>query len=139
VYAVDTGYGALAWTLRRDPRVVTLERTNALHVELPEQVTLVVIDVAWTRQHLIIPAAARLLGPGGQIISLIKPHYEAERNELRGGVLLDDQRPEILERVRARLREAGFALGDVIESPIAGHKGNREYLGSILPPARPPS
>src|SRR3954451_14122544 len=67
IYAVDTGYGMLEYKLRRDPRVVTLERTNAMHVSLPEPVSLVVLDVAWTKQKNILPNANNLLSPPGQI------------------------------------------------------------------------
>src|SRR3954463_348007 len=70
VYAVDTGYGALEWKLRKDPRVVAMERTNAMHATLPEAVSFICIDVAWTRQKHILPAAARLLAPGGDIVTL---------------------------------------------------------------------
>src|SRR5947207_14877164 len=77
VYANDTGYGALEWKLRKDPRVVAMERTNAMHVKLPEQVKLVSIDVAWTKQKHILPAARKLLKEDGIAISLIKPQYEA--------------------------------------------------------------
>src|SRR3954470_23099800 len=77
VYAIDTGYGALEWKLRKDPRVVVMERTNAIHVQLPEKVKLVTIDVAWTKQKIILPAAMRLLEPCGDVVTLIKPHYEA--------------------------------------------------------------
>ncbi|GAG39535.1 unnamed protein product, partial [marine sediment metagenome] len=79
VHAVDTGYGCLAWRLRRDSRVVVMERTNALYADPPERVDLVVIDVAWTPQRLIVPAAMRWAKPPGEgigIISLLKPHYE---------------------------------------------------------------
>src|SRR3954471_11748390 len=68
VYAVEKGYGVLEWRLRKDPRVVVMERTNAMHVELPEPVSLVTIDVAWTRQRNILPAAKRLLAPGGMVV-----------------------------------------------------------------------
>src|SRR3954470_11288116 len=61
VYSIDTGYGVLDWKLRKDPRVVVMERTNAIHVTLPEKVSLVTIDVAWTKQRIILPAARRLL------------------------------------------------------------------------------
>ncbi|MFZ4696664.1 MAG: SAM-dependent methyltransferase, partial [Phycisphaerales bacterium] len=82
VFAVDTGYGTLAWRLRQDARVVTMERTNALHAERPEGgVDLVVLDLAWTPQRLAIPAALRWLRPGGHIISLVKPHYELRDEE----------------------------------------------------------
>ncbi|TFG88259.1 MAG: TlyA family RNA methyltransferase, partial [Gemmatimonadales bacterium] len=81
VYAVDTGYGALAWTLRTSDRVVVMERTNALHCPVPEPVDLVTIDVGWTPQSRIVPAAMRWLKPagGGRIVSLLKPHYELGR------------------------------------------------------------
>jgi 23S rRNA (cytidine1920-2'-O)/16S rRNA (cytidine1409-2'-O)-methyltransferase len=133
VHAVDTGYGELAWTLRRDPRVVVRERTNALHVELPEPVALVTIDVAWTRQHLILPAAARMLAAGGSIVTLIKPHYEAERKALRQGVLPADAVDSVLELMRARVAEAGLGFSKIIPSPIRGRKGNRELLGWVIP------
>src|SRR6186997_2486545 len=74
VYAIDTGYGALEWKLRKDPRVVVMERTNAIHVQLPEKVQLVTIDVAWTKQRIILPAAMRLLEVDGSVVTLIKPH-----------------------------------------------------------------
>src|SRR5580765_6670445 len=76
VYAVEKGYGVLEWKLRKDARVIVMERTNAMHIELPEMVDLVTIDVAWTRQKNILPAAARILQPHGLVITLIKPHYE---------------------------------------------------------------
>src|SRR5689334_11878003 len=74
-YAVDRGYGALEWKLRKHPRVVVMERTNAIHAVLPETVDLVTIDVAWTRQRIILPAAMRMLGHSA-VVTLIKPHYE---------------------------------------------------------------
>src|SRR4051794_23000262 len=75
VYAVDTGYGVLDWKLRNDPRVVVMERTNAMHVELPAKMDLVTIDVAWTKQRNILPSARRIVRDDGIVISLIKPHY----------------------------------------------------------------
>lgn len=131
VYAVDTGYGALAWTLRMDSRVVVMERTNALHVELAEPVALITIDVGWTRQHFVLPAARKLLADGGRIITLIKPHYEAEADELRRGVLPDETIETILERTRERVESAGVAFDQIMESPLKGQKGNREFLGLV--------
>src|SRR3954468_11369044 len=78
IYAVETGYGVLDWKLRKDPRVVVMERTNAMHVTLPEPVRLVTIDVAWTRQRHILPAARKLLSGDGCVVTLVKPHYEAD-------------------------------------------------------------
>lgn len=128
VYAVDTGYGALAWKLRKDDRVVVMERSNALHTALPEPVSLITIDVAWTRQHHIIPAAHRMLEPGGSIISLIKPHYEAERSQLQKGVLPPEDVASTLSEVAQRLKQAGFVAVNTIRSPILGRKGNEEHL-----------
>lgn len=128
VYAVDRGYGVLDYRLRSDPRVIVLERTDALTVRLPEPVDLVTIDCGWTRQQLILPAARRLLGEGGQIISLVKPHYEAEPSLLRDGILP----PERVEGVLAPLRSipAGHGLRLLSEtmSPITGSGGNQEVL-----------
>src|SRR5947208_5897285 len=78
VYAIDTGYGALDWKLRHDPRVLVMERTNAMHVTLPEKVAVVTIDVAWTKQKHILPAARGMMSDDGSCIRLIKPPYEAE-------------------------------------------------------------
>src|SRR5688572_28460040 len=71
VYAIDTGYGVLDWKLRKDPRVIVMERTNAMHALLPEPVLIVTIDVAWTKQQHILPAAHRMLTSDGHVISLI--------------------------------------------------------------------
>ncbi len=79
VYAVDTGYGVLDWKLRKDSRVVVMERVNAMHAELPEAMEIITIDVGWTRQRHILPSARRMLAPDGVVISLVKPHYEADR------------------------------------------------------------
>lgn len=131
VYAIDTGYGTLAWKLRTDPRVVVMERTNAMHVTLPEPMDLVTVDVAWTPQHRILPNALKLLKPGGRIITLIKPHYEADRRQLRGGVLPAEVVPGMLESISQRLASAGIRLERMTQSPIPGHKGNIEYLALV--------
>jgi len=129
VYAVDTGYGVLDWKLRSDDRVVVMERTNALHLTLPEPVDLVTIDASWTRQARIVPVAAGLLRPGGRIVTLIKPHYEAARDLLEDGVLPDARHPEVLATVVAELTGLGFRVTGPVESPLRGGKGgNREHL-----------
>jgi 23S rRNA (cytidine1920-2'-O)/16S rRNA (cytidine1409-2'-O)-methyltransferase len=133
VYAVDTGYGVLAWTLRKDARVVVMERTNAMHVDLPEQVDLVTIDVAWTPQHIILPNAVRQLRPGGRIITLVKPHYEADKSLLKRGVLPPESAQPTLDAVCTRICELGLIVQQVADSPIPGSKGNREYLALIAP------
>jgi len=129
VYSVDTGYGVLEWKLRCDDRVVAMERTNALHVVLPEPCSLVVIDASWTRQELIVAHALDLLGPGGEIVSLVKPHYEAPRKWLRRGVLPTDRHDEVIADVLESLSDLARIDGSPLESPILGGKGgNREYL-----------
>lgn len=130
VYAVDTAYGQLAWTLRNDPRVVVVERSNALHVEAREAVDLVAIDLGWTPQRLAIPAALRWLrgGPDGRIISLIKPHYEASDRGGRGGrrgVLPEGEAERITAEVVATLPGLGVEVLGLVRSPILGGAGGR--------------
>ena len=139
VYAIDTGYGVLAWKLRRDPRVVVMERVNAMHATLPEPVDLVTIDVGWTRQHHIVPAALGLLATGGRIVTLIKPHYEGDRHELRKGVLAPATAQERLGAIQQRITDAGAVVRQIIPSPIAGGKGNVEFLALLSPRSAPPS
>lgn len=142
IYAVDTGYGVLDYRLRRDGRVVVLERTNAMHVQLPEPVDLVTIDAGWTRQRHILPRATLLLRRAGEgrrpgVISLLKPHYEAERRDLQAGILPEEKIEPILEQVRADIAAAGFEIAGVTPSPIKGQKGNTELLALLhrYPPA----
>lgn len=136
VYAVERGYGQLDYSLRRDARVVPVERTDARHVTLPEPVDLVTIDAGWTRQREILPAARRLLKPTGRIISLIKPHYEADPATLIDGVLPESQAPTVLETLRRLPPSLSLDLIAETESPIQGHGGNREWLWLLNPSAR---
>lgn len=131
VYAIDTGYGTLAYRLRKDPHVVVMERTNAMHVMLPEAVDLVTIDVAWTRQHNILPNAMKLLKAGGLVVTLIKPHYEADKDQTKRGVLDSRAANEVMEGTCERIGKTGFQVEQVIESPIVGGKGNIEYLALL--------
>lgn len=131
VYSVDTSYGTLAWTLRKDPRVVVMERTNALHVELPEEVDLVTIDAGWTKQEKILPAAARLVGPGGRVLTLIKPHYEADPGELAQGVLPDERVADVVDCVLQWCSSRGWSVLGKVESPIRGHAGNCEWFALL--------
>ena len=128
VYAVDTGYGVLDYKLRRDGRVVVMERTNAMHVSLPEPAEVVSIDVAWTKQKHILPAAARVLAVGGSVVSLVKPHYEASADLLRKGILPAEALADVLAGVWADVAAAGFDVVATVESPIKGAKGNTEVL-----------
>jgi 23S rRNA (cytidine1920-2'-O)/16S rRNA (cytidine1409-2'-O)-methyltransferase len=149
VYAVDTGYGTLAWKLRRDPRVVVMERTNALYCQPAEAVDLAVVDVGWTPQRLILPAAARWLKPGGQILSLLKPHYEAadragpDQRAGRGGpsqhVLTSPQARQECLLTCQQLTADGWDIRDVVPSPLPGAGGNEEFLLHVYPSAQPPA
>ncbi len=133
VYAVDTGYGALDYQLRRDPRVVVIERTNAMHVRLPEAVDLVTIDVGWTRQKHILPAARAMARPDGRIISLVKPHYETEPRLLRDGVLAAEQGEPVVELIASTLGEFGLVELRRTPSPLPGHGGNLEVFLLLAP------
>ena len=129
VYAVETGYGVLDWKLRNDARVVVLEQTNAMHVELPEKVDLLTSDTSWTKLEKVVPNMLQSLKAGGHIVALVKPHYEAEANMLRKGKLLDEFIPEVLDGVRIQLKKLDVEILGEIESPIAGGKAkNKEYL-----------
>lgn len=135
VHAVDPGYGIFDFKLRRDPRVVLHERTNALRYLPTEASELVTLDVGWTPQRLILPAvlraltgAGRVANPGGRAVSLIKPHYEAPREWLEGGVLPVDRLAGVLADVRRDAVELGWRIEAEMESPIQGHAGNTEFL-----------
>ena len=135
VYAIDVGYGQLAWSLRQDPRVVVLERQNARNIDLalvPEACDLAVIDVSFISLTLVLPRVAELLRPppGKPIIALVKPQFEAGREHVgKGGVVRDEAaRLGAVAKVREWASSHGFAAGDFVESPITGPAGNVEYL-----------
>lgn len=143
VYALDTSYGELAWKLRNDDRVVVMERTNVLHLEslpntphpspLPtvegnQLVDLITIDAGWTRLSLVLKAVKKFLKKEGQVIGLLKPHYEAEKYDLVKGVLKEDMLLPVKEKVAKQIEDLGFKILDECESPILGGGGNVEYL-----------
>ena len=132
VYAIDTGYGELAWRLRRDPRVVVMERTNALHCEVAEATDLVVADMAWTPQRLILPAVMAWLKAGGSVLSLLKCHYEAakaspRRKGAKGKPLNDAQAAAICRTVCEQVIADGMDVRATVRSPLRGKGGNVEY------------
>ncbi len=140
IFAVDTGYGVLAWRLRKDRRVVVMERTNALYTDPPAgRVDLVVIDVAFTPQRLIVPAAARWLNDGGSIVSLVKPHYElakmpgADKRAWKREVLDSHRAADIRDRVCRTLEEMGFVIMATMRSPLRGKGGNAEFFLHLSP------
>lgn len=131
VYAIDVGYGQLHWRLRNDPRVVLMERTNARTLkELPEPVSLVVVDVSFISLRLILPSAAGWLEPHGNLLALVKPQFEAGRNKVgKGGVVRD---PAVHRQVVEAALQAAMAAGlypeRAMRSPLLGPKGNVEFL-----------
>ena len=137
VYAVDTGYGQLAWKLRQDDRVEVMERTNAMHVDVPvASVDLVVLDMGWTPQRHAIPAALRW-NPK-HIVSLVKPHYEASDRTKGQGKLEEDEAAQVCEQVLAQAEQWGVRLIDHIRSPVVGgagkgKRGNIEFLAYFQP------
>jgi len=132
VYSVDTSYGELDWKLRNNPKVVVMERTNAMHVSLPEKVDMMTIDVGWTRLAKVLPNALRNLKQDGQIIALIKPHYEADRKFIKKGRLMEERVEEVLEKVRGDVEGLEARVLGIVESPIEGKRAkNREFLGLI--------
>jgi 23S rRNA (cytidine1920-2'-O)/16S rRNA (cytidine1409-2'-O)-methyltransferase len=149
VTALDTGYGVLAWKLRSDDRVEVLERTNALHAKAPpEGKDLVVIDLAWTKQRLALPAARGWLGENGKIVTLIKPHYELpqeKRDLLEDGFLPQEHAEGVLEEVLGSMGGLGFRTLASTRSPLVGGKssrkrgvpGNVEFLALLEPVATP--
>jgi 23S rRNA (cytidine1920-2'-O)/16S rRNA (cytidine1409-2'-O)-methyltransferase len=134
VYAVDVGYGQLAWKLREDPRVVSCERCNLRHLgpdEIPEPAGLVVVDASFISLRLLLPKVRELLAPGGEVIALVKPQFEVGKGQVgKGGVVRDPGlRLEAVAQVVEAARELGFEPAGTVESPVPGaKKGNVEYL-----------
>ena len=131
VYAVDVGYGQLAWKLRRDKRVVVMERTNARYLDtLPQLVDLVTIDVSFISLKLIFPAVKKWLASPGRVIALVKPQFEAGKTQVgKGGVVRDRSvHKEVLEKVVDYANSETFDLLGLMPSPITGPAGNHEFL-----------
>ena len=143
VYSVDVGYGQLAWKLRTDERVVNLERTNlryVTHEQIPEELDLAVMDVSFISIRLVLPAVKELLKPGADYICLIKPQFEAGREEVgKKGVVRD---PAVHEQVVRGILEfvpsIGFTVMGLDFSPIKGPEGNIEYICHLKNGTYPP-
>ncbi len=131
VYAVDVGYGQLDYRLRRDSRVVVMERVNARYpINLPEKVDLVTIDLSFISVQKVIPSVAKLLKDNGYLLVLIKPQFEAKRGEVgKGGVIKDPLlHAMVLGRFITWVVEHSFRLRGLVASPILGASGNREFF-----------
>jgi 23S rRNA (cytidine1920-2'-O)/16S rRNA (cytidine1409-2'-O)-methyltransferase len=133
VYAVDVGYGQLAWKLRQDPRVVPVERTNIRHFDgspLTEDVDLVTIDVSFISLRQVLPPVLNLLRRETILLMLVKPQFEVEKGEVgEGGVVRDpEKQEEVLRGVEQFCRDVGLEVLGTCESPIQGPAGNREFF-----------
>jgi 23S rRNA (cytidine1920-2'-O)/16S rRNA (cytidine1409-2'-O)-methyltransferase len=132
VWAVDVGHGQLDWRLRNDPRVVVREEVNARHLrpeDFPERFSLAVCDVSFISATLLLPAIAALLEEHGEMVVLVKPQFEVGKDQVgKGGIVRDPAlHRHACDRVRASVEALGFRA-DVMESPILGAEGNREFL-----------
>ena len=138
VYAIDVGYGQLDWKIRSDPRVIVLERTNArylTHEEIPCVPDVTVMDVSFISVKLILPKAAELMEHKGRFYILIKPQFEAGRENVgKKGVVRDPAvHVQVIENIRAFLPEIHYHMAQLDFSPITGPEGNIEYITELLP------
>jgi 23S rRNA (cytidine1920-2'-O)/16S rRNA (cytidine1409-2'-O)-methyltransferase len=133
VYAIDVGYGQLDWGLRRDPRVVVIERQNIRELSadaIPERVGLAVVDVSFISLSLVLPTVSRLLAPGSDVVALVKPQFEVGKGKVgKGGVVRNSVlQLEAVDAVRAAASRLEFAERGCVESPLRGSRGNREFF-----------
>ncbi|HEX2254046.1 MAG TPA: TlyA family RNA methyltransferase [Thermoanaerobaculia bacterium] len=140
VYAVDVGYGQLDLRLREDPRVVVMERVNARHLAadaLPEPCDLAVVDVSFISLVKVVPALVPLIRPGGALLPMIKPQFEAGRGAVgKGGILRDETlRREVIEQTAAGLAGLGLERHGLMDSAVAGAGGNQEAFVLLRRPA----
>ena len=133
VYAMDVGYGQLDWKLRTDPKVINMEKTNIRYIDceaFPEKVDFISIDVSFISVHLIFPVAAALLRDNGQVVCLVKPQFEAGREQVgKGGIVRDKKiHREVICNVMKYAEEFKLFPTGLTFSPVTGAKGNIEYL-----------
>ncbi len=137
VYAVDVGYGQLHWNLRNNPKVVVIERCNFRNIpedKIPESMDIVVIDVSFISLKKIEPKALAFLKKNGEIIALIKPQFEVGKDEVgKGGIVRDENKhQEVVNELSMFFENMGLKVKNIIESPVLGQKGNKEFLIHIV-------
>lgn len=142
VYSIDVGYGQLAWKLRTDERVVNMERTNfryVTHEQIPEDIDFASVDVSFISLRIILPVMRELLGDSGEAVCLIKPQFEAGRENIgKKGVVRDPAvHADVVRSICDFALEAGFSVLNLDFSPIKGPEGNIEYLMHIKKSGRP--
>jgi 23S rRNA (cytidine1920-2'-O)/16S rRNA (cytidine1409-2'-O)-methyltransferase len=133
VYAVDVGYGQMAWKVRQDPRVVVIERVNIREIAptlVPEMLDLAVIDVSFISLEKVVPCIVAFLKPGAVVIALIKPQFEVGKGVVgKGGIVRDEvARKSAVEKVQDAFKRSGLDVQGILPSPITGQDGNVEYL-----------
>jgi 23S rRNA (cytidine1920-2'-O)/16S rRNA (cytidine1409-2'-O)-methyltransferase len=133
VYAVDVGYGQLAWRLRQDPRVVNLERKNIRYLkphEIGDKVDLVVVDTSFISVEKFLPNVLPMVREGGEIVALLKPQFEVGKGEVgKGGVVRDKRKHrQVLDRLSRFSESIGLKVRGSMESPLLGPKGNKEFF-----------
>lgn len=133
VYAVDVGYGQLAWKLRQDRRVVAIERTNIRHMPpeaIPERIDLITIDVSFISLKIVVPSVLAFMAGGARILALIKPQFEVGKTQVgKGGVVRDARLHALaIKDLSTFFTAKGLSCGRVLPSPILGPKGNREFF-----------
>ncbi|UCD83632.1 MAG: TlyA family RNA methyltransferase [Deltaproteobacteria bacterium] len=133
VYAVDVGYGQLAWKLREDPRVVCLDKTNIRYLsprKIAGPVDLAVIDTSFISLEKVLPKVSELLRENGEIIALIKPQFEVGKGQVRKGGIVREafKQQKVIRQITGFAEKIGLIAAGVIESPIMGQKGNREFF-----------
>ena len=133
IYCIDVGYGQIAWSLRNDPRIILLERTNIRHLErkrIPDIIDIATIDVSFISLTKVIPKVLEFLKENGEILALVKPQFEVGKGEVgKGGIVREEEkRLAAVASVRAEIETAGLRTISMFESPVAGQKGNIEYF-----------
>ncbi len=138
VYAIDVGYGQLDWKLRQDPRVVNMEKTNIRYLDpasIAEKIDFISIDVSFISLNLIFPVARTHIKDSGDLVCLVKPQFEAGREQVgKGGIVKKKETHiEVIEKVAGYAEKAGFTPVNLSWSPVTGAKGNIEYLMHLKP------
>jgi 23S rRNA (cytidine1920-2'-O)/16S rRNA (cytidine1409-2'-O)-methyltransferase len=136
VYAIDVGYGQLDLSLREDPRVVNIEKYNVRYIDrgvVPEDVDIITADLSFISLAKVIPVLDCFLKPGGVLLPLIKPQFEAEISEIKKGVVKSTEvRNRVVEKIKSFVESLGYETLGIVTSPIKGPKGNVEYVGGFL-------
>ncbi len=136
VYAVDVGYGQFDWTLRNDPRVELIERTNIRYMpfeRVGRTLDLIVVDTSFISLKIVIPSAEKFMKNNTRILALIKPQFEAGKGKVgKGGVVRDQEtRNMVIDDIKSFFIKRGYAVENIVPSPVPGPKGNKEYIISL--------